>query len=91
MPHQYRQKCRLDVTGAAQCGIIEADRKAGGMSPQDIEKRIREINGTMAIEGMPLSDKDKDALRTVLRGEATYREMVERIYASASARQAAVS
>ena len=33
---------------------------------RDIEQTIREVNGTMAIEGMPLTDDDKNRLRDVL-------------------------
>jgi hypothetical protein len=53
------------------------------MSPEDIEKRVREVNATMAIEGMPLDDKDKDNLRSILRGEATYQEILDDVIASA--------
>ncbi|MGV8083353.1 MAG: hypothetical protein AB2L09_06960 [Coriobacteriia bacterium] len=49
------------------------------MTPQDIEKTIREVNGTMAIEGMPLDDKDKENLRSILRGEVSYEEMKRRL------------
>ena len=30
---------------------------------KDVEKIIGEVNGTMAMEGMPLTDQDKDRLR----------------------------
>ena len=30
---------------------------------KDIEALIREVNGTMAIEGMPLSDDEKQMIR----------------------------
>jgi len=49
------------------------------MSPQDVEKTIREINGTLAIEGMPLDKTDEDNIRSVLRGEVSYQEMKRRI------------
>lgn len=49
------------------------------MSPKDIEKTIEEVNGTMAIEGMPLDDTDKDNLRAILRGEVSYEEMKRRL------------
>jgi len=42
------------------------------MSPKDIQKRLNEVNGTMAIEGMSLSERVEDALRAVLSGEVTY-------------------
>jgi hypothetical protein len=47
--------------------------------PRDIERLIGEVNGTMAIEGMPLTDDDKERLRIVLRGEVTADEMVRRL------------
>jgi citrate lyase gamma subunit len=39
---------------------------------RDVEQTVREVNGTMAIEGMPLTDEDKDRLRSILRGEVSY-------------------
>jgi hypothetical protein len=48
---------------------------------RDIEHLIGEVNGTMAIEGMPLTDEDKARLRVVLRGEVTADEMVLRLIA----------
>jgi hypothetical protein len=49
--------------------------------PHDAERLIGEVNGTMAMEGMPLTDEDKERLRTVLRGEVTADEMVRRLVA----------
>jgi len=48
---------------------------------RDIEQKIREVNGTMAIEGMLLTEKDKENLRAVLRGEVSFQEMKKRILA----------
>ena len=48
---------------------------------RDIEQTIREVNGTMAIEGMPLTEKDKENLRQVLQGKVSYQEMRRRILA----------
>ena len=45
----------------------------------DIEQKIREVNGTMAIEGMPLTDDDKSRLRSILRGEVSYEDAVTEI------------
>ena len=45
----------------------------------DIEQKIREVNGTMAIEGMPLTDDDKSRLRSILRGEISYEAAVQEI------------
>jgi hypothetical protein len=48
---------------------------------QDIEQTIREVNGTMAMEGMPLTDKDKEDMRAVMRGEVSFEEMKMKILA----------
>lgn len=48
---------------------------------RDMEQKIREVNGTMAMEGMPLTEEDKESMRTVLRGEASFQEMKRRILA----------
>jgi hypothetical protein len=49
------------------------------MTTQNIEQRINEVNGTLAIEGMPLDETDRDNLRSILRGEVSYQEMKQRI------------
>jgi hypothetical protein len=49
------------------------------MATQNIEQRINEVNGTLAIEGMPLDETDKDNLRSILCGEVSYQEMKQRI------------
>ena len=46
---------------------------------QDIEQTIREVNGTMAIEGMPLTEEDKERLRLIMRGELTYKDAIRGI------------
>ena len=48
---------------------------------RDIEQAIREINGTMAIEGMPLTEDDKEGLRSVMRGERSYADLIDSILA----------
>lgn len=40
------------------------------MSPKT-EEIIRKINGTMAMEGMPLTFEDKERLRKCIEGEST--------------------
>lgn len=47
----------------------------------DTERIIEMVNGTMAIESMPLTDDDRGRLRTVLRGEVTADEMVRQLVA----------
>ncbi|MDR1292394.1 MAG: antitoxin VbhA family protein [Clostridiales Family XIII bacterium] len=46
---------------------------------KDIEQKIREVDATMSMEGMPLSEVDKENMRTVLRGEVSFKEMKNRI------------
>jgi len=46
---------------------------------RDIEQTIREVNGTMAIEGMPLTDEDKNRLRSILRKEISYEAAIQKI------------
>jgi citrate lyase gamma subunit len=46
---------------------------------RDIEQKIREINGSMTIEGMPLTDEDKGRLRSILRGEIDYETAIQKI------------
>ena len=44
-----------------------------------IEKIIGEVNGTMAIEGMPLTQEDREMLRRCMTGETTPDEERTRI------------
>ena len=46
---------------------------------RDIEQKIHNINGSMAIEGMPLTEEDKVRLRALLRGEMSYDTAVRQI------------
>jgi len=46
---------------------------------RDIEQKIREVNGTMAIEGMPLTDEDKARLRDVLSGRTSADAVVKQL------------
>ena len=46
---------------------------------RDIEQKIRNVDGSMAIEGMSLTDEDKARLRSLLRGELSYETAVKRI------------
>ena len=46
---------------------------------RDIEQKIRSINGSMAIEGMPLTDDDKSRLRALLHGEISYEAAIKQI------------
>lgn len=46
---------------------------------RDIEQKIREVDGTMAMEGMPLTEADKENMRSVLQGDISFQEMKKRI------------
>lgn len=49
------------------------------ISMKSIEQIIKEVNGTMAIEGMPLGEEDKDRIRVCLSNEVSFEEMRKRI------------
>lgn len=46
---------------------------------KDVEKIIGEVNGTMAMEGMPLTEDDKQMLRKCITGDVSTDEMVKRL------------
>ena len=46
---------------------------------RDVEQTIREVNGTMAIEGMPLTDTDKDRLRDILHGRMSIDSVIRQL------------
>lgn len=46
---------------------------------RDVEKIIGEINGTMAIENMPLTQEDREMLRRCLTGKSTTEEERNRL------------
>lgn len=46
---------------------------------KDVEKIIGEVNGTMAMEGMPLTEQDKNRLRECITGKTSYDETVRRL------------
>jgi len=56
--------------------IIYTER---GVNMRDIEQIIREVNGTMAIEGMPLTDDDKNRIRDILHGHVSIEEVVSQL------------
>lgn len=43
------------------------------------EKIIDEVNGTMAMEGMPLTESDKVRLRECITGKTSYDKIIERL------------
>ena len=46
---------------------------------KDVEKIIGEINGTMTLSSMPLTEEDKERLRMCITGEASADEMVKQL------------
>ena len=46
---------------------------------KDIEKIIREVNGTMAIEGMPITKADEDRIRNCLRDNDKYEKTLHEL------------
>ena len=46
---------------------------------EGIEQIIKEVNGAMAIEGMPLGEEDKYRIRVCLSGEDSFDEIRKRI------------
>ena len=53
---------------------------------RSVEQKIRNINGSMAIEGMPLTKEDEARLRALLNGEISYEIAIERIIEKYSAK-----
>ena len=46
---------------------------------RDIEHKIREVNSTMSMEGMPLSEEDKARLRDVFSGKVDADTLVKQL------------
>ena len=49
------------------------------MSEQEIEKKIRKISNTMALEGMPLTDELKQTIRNCFLGVTTPEKEIEKL------------
>jgi hypothetical protein len=50
---------------------------------KEIEKDIESVVCTMGIEGMILSEQEKESLRKILRGEITFEEHIQNIIVKA--------
>lgn len=48
------------------------------MTDAEIEKRIAQVNATMALEGMPLTKKDKNLLREISIGNISYENALKK-------------
>lgn len=46
---------------------------------KNIENIINEVNGTMTIEGMPITEADRTRIRTCLRDEKKYKETIKNL------------
>lgn len=49
------------------------------MRKEEMEKIIRRVDGTMAIEDMPLTSGDKKNLRDCLSGNTTFEKKIQEI------------
>ena len=45
----------------------------------DIEQIVNEVNGSMTIEGMPLTEKDMECMRMCLNGTLSFNEVITSI------------
>jgi antitoxin Phd len=54
---------------------------------RDTEQKIREVNATMAMEGMPLTDEDKSRLRDIFEGRKTVEKTVQELIQKHSPRR----
>ena len=62
-------------------GVLNERRKR--MS--DIDKIVNEVNGSMAIEGMPLTDADKERIRISLSSKEQYQKILRELILKHSA------
>ncbi len=51
----------------------------------NIEKIINEVNGSMAMEGMPLTDADKERIRLSLISKEQYQKILKELIIKHSA------
>ena len=60
--------------------MTTTDQNKKPLSP-DNEKKIRNIAGTLAIEGITLSETSRNNLERVMSGQATYQQIIDEITA----------
>ena len=51
----------------------------------DIDRIVNEVNGSMAIEGMPLTDEDKERIRISLMDKDRFQEILNELILKHSA------
>ncbi len=49
------------------------------MRMSEIDKIVNEVNGSMAIEGMPLTDADKERIRISLSSKEQYQKILREL------------
>ncbi len=49
------------------------------MTNDEIENRIARVNATMAMEGMPLSEDEKNVLRDIFLGKVSCDEVIKEL------------
>lgn len=49
----------------------------GGFLMKDLEQIVQEVNSSMAMEGMPLSEDDKDRIRSCLRDDRAFEKTLK--------------
>ena len=52
---------------------------------RDIDKIVNEVNGSMAIEGMPLTDEDKERIRISLSDKDQFQKILNELIVKHSA------
>lgn len=51
----------------------------------DIDRIVNEVNGSMAMEGMPLTDEDKERIRISLSDNEKYKKILKELIIKHSA------
>lgn len=49
------------------------------MNSKEIDKIIDNVNGNLAMEGMPLTDQDRDRIRVCLSGQVAFNDMINHL------------
>lgn len=49
------------------------------MNSKEIDKIINNVNGNLAMEGMPLTEQDRDRIRACLSGKVEFNDMIKHL------------
>lgn len=49
------------------------------LDKEEMENRIARVNATMAMEGMPLTEEEKDVLRDIYLGKISCEEVISEL------------